>query len=113
MITVSGIPALQEKLRQAARVVPGQTKQELARAGMLTEMDAKTTAPVDTGKLRQSIYFETLDGGFTVRVTANTSYAAYVEYGTSRQRAQPYLIPAYRRRGQELIERLRRILRGI
>jgi len=47
-----------------------------------------------TGTLRRSIRLDIQDGGMTAEVSANTDYAAYVEYGTRFAAAQPYLRPA-------------------
>ncbi len=60
---------------------------------------AQAKVPVDSGHLRDSIKAEPLDDG-QVHVTVDTrderhpSYAAYVEFGTRNQAAQPYFIPA-------------------
>lgn len=54
--------------------------------------DARADAPVDTGRLRSSITSE-MDGD-TAIVRATAPYAVYVELGTSRAPAQPYLKPA-------------------
>lgn len=54
--------------------------------------DARAKAPVATGRLRSSITSE-MDGD-TAIVRAEAPYAAYVELGTSRAGAQPYLKPA-------------------
>lgn len=35
------------------------------------------------------------DGGLTATVESTTDYAAYVEYGTRKMEAQPYMKPAY------------------
>lgn len=53
---------------------------------------AKRIAPVDTGALEASIHSESSDDGHFV--IADTEYAAFVELGTSKQAAQPYLRPA-------------------
>lgn len=68
---------------------------------------AKALCPVDTGRLRNSITWkqEGLQGGgvpvLTVKPKKNQvfvgtgiEYAPYVEFGTKRQDAQPYLLPA-------------------
>lgn len=57
---------------------------------------AKNRAPVDTGTLRNSISVELQNRGGTIRgeVGPTTSYAGFLEHGTSRMRAQPYLRPA-------------------
>ena len=60
------------------------------------EAAAKTLAPVDTGFLRSSISSDVTVQGSTIRgeVGPTANYGAYVESGTRRQRAQPYLRPA-------------------
>lgn len=54
--------------------------------------DAQANAPVDTGELRASIHTEKTDNGLAVVVGA--AYGAFVELGTSKMAAQPYLGPA-------------------
>lgn len=49
------------------------------------------------GRLRSEITSSATEGGglvFSARVISPTPYAKYVEYGTRRSRAQPYLRPA-------------------
>lgn len=61
--------------------------------GIQAEGDVASLAPVDTGRLRDSITHETHAGEESVYVGTNVEYAAYQEYGTSRMRAHPYLKP--------------------
>lgn len=60
--------------------------------GASAEGHAKAICPVDTGRLRNSIT-HTEDGTYAY-IGTNVEYAPYVELGTSRQKAQPYLRPA-------------------
>lgn len=69
-----------------------QIERALQRVGLDAERNAKLGCPVDTGRLRNSIS-HTNDKN-TVYIGTNVEYAAYVEMGTSRQDAQPYLEPA-------------------
>ena len=55
---------------------------------------AKADCPVDTGKLRDSIQYVVDDSDNSLSVGTNVEYAPYVEMGTSRQKAQPFLRPA-------------------
>ena len=48
--------------------------------------------PVDTGELRGSIAHQKMGSGWAV--VASAPHAGYVEYGTSKMAAQPYLRPA-------------------
>lgn len=54
--------------------------------------EARDRAPRRTGRLAASI--GVADEGDTVVVQATAPYAAYVELGTRKMRAEPYLMPA-------------------
>lgn len=69
-------------------------ERSLEAIGLQAEGYAKMLCPVDTGNLRNSIT-HTVDGaGQKAYIGTNVEYAPYVEFGTSRMRAQPYLQPA-------------------
>jgi HK97 gp10 family phage protein len=53
---------------------------------------AREQAPVQTGHLRSTI--EGFSSGKEGEVVAGAEYAAYVEYGTYKMAAQPFLFPA-------------------
>lgn len=57
------------------------------------EAHAKMVVPVDTGTLKNSIQAQST-GELSAEVAPHTDYAVYVEYGTSRMRARPYMRPA-------------------
>ena len=56
--------------------------------------EARRLCPVDTGQLKASIGYIVRPSDMTVQVYADKSYAIFVEYGTSRMAAQPFLRPA-------------------
>lgn len=97
----------------ASKPMSGLTRQgkkkvneELKRIAIQTVREAKDRAPVDTGRLRASITFEDemrSNGFLRLVVGSNVDYAPFVEFGTERQAAQPYLRPALR---QVLSDRL-------
>lgn len=62
--------------------------------GMTAETYAKEDCPVDTGRLRNSIAHAVAKNEDAVYIGTNVEYAPYVELGTSRQKAQPFLKPA-------------------
>lgn len=64
----------------------------LEKIGMVGEAYAKEECPVDTGTLRDSISHAVDDN--TAIIGTNVEYAPYVELGTSKMDAQPYLRPA-------------------
>lgn len=59
----------------------------------VAETRAKALAPVDTGKLRNLITSERQ--GTVGVLTSQAEYSVYVEYGTSKTRAQPFMNPAF------------------
>lgn len=61
--------------------------------GIQAEGDVASLAPVDTGRLRNSITHETHAEEESVYVGTNVEYGKYQEYGTSRMRAHPFLKP--------------------
>ena len=89
-------------LRALLRSNQGPVARDLLRRGLAVESQAKVNASgrpgpnVDTGRLRSSIRTSLLDTprGPVCIVGAYTSYAAYVELGTDRAPAYPYLRPA-------------------
>ena len=51
--------------------------------------------PVDTGRLRGSIAVEEDENKMEVMIGTDVKYAPYVEFGTCKMAARPYLRPAY------------------
>ena len=73
----------------------------LEEMGLVGEDHAKEYCPVDTGNLRNSITHTRDDN--SAYIGTNVEYAPYVELGTSRQKAQPYLKPAVQNHKDEYI----------
>ena len=48
-----------------------------------------------TGATKRKISLELQDGGFEAKVEAGTDYAAYLEVGTRKMNAQPFMKPAF------------------
>ena len=69
-------------------------ERSLTRIGLEAEGYAKKECPVDTGNLRNSITNEVRSSEEAVYIGTNVEYAAYVELGTTRTKAKPYLKPA-------------------
>lgn len=66
----------------------------LTRIGLSAEGYAKKECPVDTGNLRNSITHAVEMKEKAAYIGTNVEYAPYVELGTSRSKAQPFLKPA-------------------
>ena len=69
-------------------------ERSLTRIGLAAEGYAKKECPVDTGNLRNSMTNEVQSSEKAVYIGTNVEYAAYVELGTTRTKAKPYLKPA-------------------
>lgn len=61
-----------------------------------------------TGATKRSIKLEITDGGFTAKVKAGTEYSGYVEKGTRKMNAQPFMKPAHDEIQPKFIEDLRK-----
>lgn len=84
----------------------------LEEIGLLAENYAAKKCPVDTGNLRGSITYEVDAAGNAVYIGTNVEYAPYVELGTSRQKAQPFLRPAASEHGAQYRKVLKKALGG-
>lgn len=78
---------------EAKRISDEAVERALKNWGQAYENNAKTYAPVDTGRLRNSITHKP-QGKNTEVVQTNVEYAIYQEMGTSKMKAQPYMRPA-------------------
>lgn len=85
-----------------------QIEKALIECGIKIQEYATNVVPVDTGRLRASLTYATSSGQgsgsstprgeaeeHTLYAGTNVEYAPYVEMGTSRMGAQPYLEPAF------------------
>lgn len=97
-ISIEGQKDLIKNLQKITKSATNNIEQALVDGGLIVERDAKFKVPVDTGRLRQSISHKTINFGSknpAVVVGTNSEYAKHIEYGTSRQPAKPYLLPAF------------------
>lgn len=106
-ITVSIDPASVKAAKDAIGFFRFGLKREISQVtdtiGLLIESTAKELAPVDTGRLRSSIHYDKASG----TVGSNVTYAPFIELGTRRMRAQPFLFPAAERWRQAYIDKCR------
>lgn len=76
---------------------PARARQIAATAVAKTALDveriAKTLCPVDTGATRSSITARRT-GDLSWEIGPTTHYAPWLEYGTSRMAARPFMAPA-------------------
>lgn len=94
---IQGLDSWERWVESISQEIEDEIKQVVAETAYKVEADAKMLVPVDTGHLRRSIAtaFPSGDKGFTAQIGTNVEYALFVEFGTSKQHAKPYLYPAY------------------
>lgn len=92
---------------RAVRAIPrlqaaaGKEVEETARR---VQTDAKQIVPVDTGALQGSIDIEV--SGLTAEVFTTLRYAPFVEFGTYKDRPQPFITPAADRQARDYPARM-------
>lgn len=91
-LDISGIDEVKASLDEYNKKLDEGIRKGLAQSGQLVKSAARANCPVDTGNLRRSITKQTFDRRAVVGT--NCDYAAYVEFGTCKMRAKPYLVPA-------------------
>ena len=88
-------------------------KNTLKKCALGIQGDAKEKCPVKTGTLRNSISTDLSQiDAYEATIGTNVEYAIYVEYGTHKRSAKPYLRPAYNKNVNKLTQELKRILGG-
>ena len=91
-IDASELRALSRDLKAGAGQVRPRAEQVVKKSAFDIEATGKINAPVDTGNLESSI--STDIDGLTAQIGPTAEYGGYVEYGTSKMDAQPYMGPA-------------------
>lgn len=93
--------------KKVKKLMDGKKQEILEEVGKLVSGEAQLRVPVDTGNLKQSIADE-MKGKDTVLIGTDVEYSDSVEFGTSLQVAQPYLLPAYEQNKEEIKEIMRK-----
>ena len=101
-----------EQLRRNLNRLGGAQRRPAQRDGLeagarVVETHAKVLCPIDTGTLRNSIMVDEVTPDRAI-IAPHTDYAEHVEFGTSRQAAQPYMRPALDQHEAEIIDAVER-----
>ena len=105
IIVFNRIPALIAAVEANSQTAPKRVADRVAAT-------AQQIAPKDTGYLASSIHAESVARGKTAEVRVDADYAAYVEYGTYKMAAQPFLQPAVSRHAAEFAAEVAKPLGG-
>lgn len=94
------------KLLAAVPLIRSGILNGLEEAGAGMEAEATSIVPVDTGFLQSTIYHNVDEGSLTLELGATADYSSYVEFGTRRMAAQPYIRPAFDAHQDQLLQAL-------
>jgi len=112
MAEIEGLSQVLGNLERAVVIMAGPAADattEIVTARAVEKM--KGSAPVLTGKLRDSIHVE--GQGAVREVTADAPYAAFVEYGTSNMAAHPFFRPALHEAEASMEKTAQTVYRGM
>jgi HK97 gp10 family phage protein len=108
---VKGIEEINKAISDLAEKCGTLSKEEIKDVALNTEKRSKenliANKSVVTGTLLRSMTTDFLKGGAEAEVGTVTDYAPYVELGTRRSRAKPYLVPAFEESMQGADERIK------
>ena len=111
-MAIGGVTVNEDNTEEASQGIRRAVDRALEEIGLAAEGYAKRACPVDTGNLRNSITHAVESGEDAVYVGTNVEYAPYVEMGTRRTAAQPFLRPAATEHGDQYRQVLKNALGG-
>lgn len=110
-ISIEGLESVQAAVSAYAENAATKMAKGIAEGCKIVEGEAKALCPVSTEKTRPGGPHGELRASITSRaeglegeVGTNKEYAAYVEFGTYKMAAQPYLVPALKNKQGEVVE---------
>lgn len=114
-VKITGDRVVMEKIKILAKKNINALKDVMIKSTLVVEGKAKKEVPVLTGRLRSSINNEVKKegDGYIGKVGTNVEYAPFVEFGTSRSKAKPYLFPAFKDSRVSIIRFLENAIKGI
>lgn len=105
--SISGIPEVTGRMNVMVKKLDGElTVTALMAGAQIIVNHASEKAPYRTGTLRRSIHAEPVQGETAVMVGTDLEYAPFVEYGTSRMAARPFLRPAIDEHWDEVVREI-------
>jgi HK97 gp10 family phage protein len=105
-IVSNRLPEMPALIRAA--VIP-----EVQKATYGVEAKSKALVPVKTSTLRRSIHSVFENGGLTGLVGPSVLYGKFVEFGTRRMGARPYMRPAAEQVLPKFVDAVKRALGGL
>lgn len=110
---IVGVVEVNLKLENISRDIILKALDKLWVSGNKIADDARQIVPVKTGRLRDSIVAETPTmSGDEIKcvISASTTYALWVELGTSRMKSRPYLKPSLYKNQEAFIREMKGLI---
>lgn len=90
--------------------VKKQVQDEIQYTAQEIRSESQQRVRVVTGTLKKSAYVNGKRNRLGAQIGHKVHYAVYVEFGTTKQRAQPYLLPSFERITPMMINEIKKIL---
>ena len=97
--SISGVEIIEDNRKAVSQGIKEAIRSALREIGRVAVEHATDKVPVRTGNLKSSIAYDSDDE--RVIIGSDVYYASYVELGTSKMAAQPYLRPAVQDHAEE------------
>lgn len=109
----TGVEKLQRHLKNGYDLSDVKRAVRFHGAGLQTKMqqEAVFIHGYSTGTTKRNISLNITDSGFTAECGPTTEYAEYVEYGTRKMTAQPFVRPAFDVQKVQFIADLRKMFK--
>lgn len=91
------------------RELQNNVAKEIAKSTLAIESEAKRNIPVDTGRARASIVSEIQPN--RGEVGSNVEYVPFIEFGTYKKAARPFLFPAWNAQRLKFINALKALFK--
>jgi HK97 gp10 family phage protein len=91
------VRVVSNRIPQMPAAIKAAVSAEVQKAAFQIEADAKAKVPVKTATLQRSIHTVMSNGGLSARVGPSVFYGLFVEFGTRRMGARPFMRPAAER----------------
>ncbi|SHH05918.1 HK97-gp10 family putative phage morphogenesis protein [Tepidibacter thalassicus] len=110
---LEGLKELEQKLQEMGNKTSRIENKAIKKAAEPILEDAKANAPVDTGRLREGLKISNIktkngekyvEVGITKGDNSEMFYGKFIEWGTSKMPAKPYLAPAYEKNKSKIKE---------
>ena len=110
-VSIDGVRELRERAAQMSEEISERLRGAVGEAGEAVRDGARQRVPQDSGALHDGIEVVTAEDGFVAEIGPRDPelyYGVFIEHGTSRRQAVPYMFPASEDERVRLPARLRR-----